>query len=606
MRSRTDALVGDELEFQYDLEDRLRAVIANGDVVGEYRYDYADNLLETPQREFHPTGLHRLGEVSYDDRGRATGTPDNPYIDWTYFDLPRYVDVWGQGKTFYRYTASGSRAQAWHDDGSRTDYVGQLYELQHGRDGDERQVVRIYAEGELIAERHSTKELGNALFYVHSDHLGSVESVTDESGNVVERYRYEPFGAREHRIDQAADDTDFSAGFTGHEHDDTGLINARGRVYDPRSGRFLTPDPLIRSPYNRQSLNAYSYVENRPLTWTDPSGLVPCCDPFGNCYDSDVALFGSLAFGAIGAAIDSLSRGSSHDPGSGSFEREGLSSGSGSRATRPVQSSPSRVVDGQGAATSSAAVTRSASRTVVPAGAPPAAGYASGSERQVRDPWLDAANWLDSHGVDDFAAGAGDFLSFGLTRRFRDLTGDSAVVDTTSAAYGRGEVAGVLVSLPGAVRGIVGLGRAGLRGLAGMRAASASMPRVTGAFAEGARGAGEGLGRLAGRSIRVTERGLAIVERHLATFEAFEANAAMVNRLRGALSSGGMVQGADAVFYLHEISEATMVARGTAQLVAHEAALAKYQVHAFSVYHASVVAAMPQHFNLAWRAFWGL
>ncbi|MCC6217303.1 MAG: hypothetical protein IT376_20770 [Polyangiaceae bacterium] len=52
----------------------------------------------------------------------------------------------------------------------------------------------------------------------------------------------------------------------------------------------------------------------------------------------------------------------------------------------------------------------------------------------------------------------------------------------------------------------------------------------TGAFLEGAQG-GAGLGRLTGRSIQVSERGLAIVESHLTQFGSFPENAAMVARL---------------------------------------------------------------------------
>ncbi|WP_437805211.1 RHS repeat-associated core domain-containing protein [Sorangium sp. So ce1078] len=49
-------------------------------------------------------------------------------------------------------------------------------------------------------------------------------------------------------------------GFTGHRHDDElGLIDMRGRVYDPSLRRFLTPDPLVTDPMLGQSYNRYSY-----------------------------------------------------------------------------------------------------------------------------------------------------------------------------------------------------------------------------------------------------------------------------------------------------------------------------------------------------------
>ena len=58
-----------------------------------------------------------------------------------------------------------------------------------------------------------------------------------------------------------------------------------------------------------------------------------------------------------------------------------------------------------------------------------------------RDFWLDAANWLDAHGVDDFAAGFGDTISFGATGWLREATNINDSVDTCSSAFGAGVVA---------------------------------------------------------------------------------------------------------------------------------------------------------------------
>ncbi len=65
-----------------------------------------------------------------------------------------------------------------------------------------------------------------------------------------------------------------SAGFTGHESDgELGLVNMKGRMYDPRSGASLTMDPLVRAPISGQSWNPYSYVFNNPLSHVDQSGF---------------------------------------------------------------------------------------------------------------------------------------------------------------------------------------------------------------------------------------------------------------------------------------------------------------------------------------------
>jgi RHS repeat-associated protein len=50
-------------------------------------------------------------------------------------------------------------------------------------------------------------------------------------------------------------------GFTWHEgDDDVGLVNAKGRIYDPKIARFLQTDPIISNPLDAQTHNPYSYV----------------------------------------------------------------------------------------------------------------------------------------------------------------------------------------------------------------------------------------------------------------------------------------------------------------------------------------------------------
>jgi hypothetical protein len=46
-----------------------------------------------------------------------------------------------------------------------------------------------------------------------------------------------------------------------------------GRVYDPRLGRMLSPDPVTQAPENGQNYNRYTYAYNNPLKYTDPSGF---------------------------------------------------------------------------------------------------------------------------------------------------------------------------------------------------------------------------------------------------------------------------------------------------------------------------------------------
>ncbi|WP_437877898.1 RHS repeat domain-containing protein [Sorangium sp. So ce513] len=110
------------------------------------------------------------------------------------------------------------------------------------------------------------------------DHLGSVDALTDEDGDVIERRSYGPFGQRRNPVwgerPPASFPSKTTQGFTGHESDDElGLVNMKGRMFDPRIGRFLTTDPIISLPFFGQSWNPYSYVLNNPLAYVDPGGF---------------------------------------------------------------------------------------------------------------------------------------------------------------------------------------------------------------------------------------------------------------------------------------------------------------------------------------------
>jgi hypothetical protein len=69
----------------------------------------------------------------------------------------------------------------------------------------------------------------------------------------------------------------------------------------------------------------------------------------------------------------------------------------------------------------------------------------------------------------------------------------------------------------------------------------------------------------------VTEEGLATVTTHLAQFEEYGPNEAMLGRLAGQV--GSTVRGADANFYTHELLEAEYMASGMSYDAAHAAAL---------------------------------
>ena len=64
-------------------------------------------------------------------------------------------------------------------------------------------------------------------------------------------------------------------GYTGQRADaSTNLMFYGARYYSPYLNRWLSPDTIVPDPKNPQSLNRYSYVNNRPLNFSDPTGHI--------------------------------------------------------------------------------------------------------------------------------------------------------------------------------------------------------------------------------------------------------------------------------------------------------------------------------------------
>jgi RHS repeat-associated protein len=110
----------------------------------------------------------------------------------------------------------------------------------------------------------ATVQGGSPIFPL-ADQLESQSALTDESGNVVGREFYEPFGAA------TGSGTAGFFQFTGSPAANGGLYYDRARFYDSASGRYLSEDPAGF----RGGPNPYEYVWNAPTFLTDPLGNGP-------------------------------------------------------------------------------------------------------------------------------------------------------------------------------------------------------------------------------------------------------------------------------------------------------------------------------------------
>jgi RHS repeat-associated protein len=110
--------------------------------------------------------------------------------------------------------------------------------------------------------------------YVHPDHLGSTNVVTDENDNVVQTLDYYPYGSLRVSV---ATSTNERRKYVDRFSDDSGLSYLNARYYDQNRGQFMSEDPTfwsLKMPLNNpQSLNSYSYADDNPITKSDPEGL---------------------------------------------------------------------------------------------------------------------------------------------------------------------------------------------------------------------------------------------------------------------------------------------------------------------------------------------
>jgi len=155
------------------------------------------------------------------------------------------------------------------DQGETAVYIGSLYEKTFFDNPEIPVKIKkhIFAGANRIASVEQQGSDTQAYFY-HSDHLGSSNVITGAGGSQVCRYEYKPFG--DISFQDGGYTTDIK--YTGKIQDDTGLYYYGARYYDPLIGRFISPDTIVQSPQDPQSLNRYAYCRNNPIKYIDPTG----------------------------------------------------------------------------------------------------------------------------------------------------------------------------------------------------------------------------------------------------------------------------------------------------------------------------------------------
>ncbi|TQV86824.1 RHS repeat domain-containing protein, partial [Aliikangiella coralliicola] len=295
---RTMGGITDTISYAYD-------AVGNITRKDDYGSSYQYGTVARGQSNAGPNAVYALtksggGTVTfgYDLNGNRTHENDEEILRYNAFNKPTWIKKngitsrfsYGADQMRYKQIKSGK------PNGTETTlYIDKAYEkIQYNGETQH----KVYLGDAIVTSIEKNNSSSHKIGFVHRDRLGSVVTITDHQGNMIDNKSYDPFGKpRKGNLESVEPPTlrdvayqsgfisepddlklETRRGFTDHEHlDDAQLIHMNGRIYDYNAGRFLSVDPFIQSPGNSQSMNPYSYIMNNPLAGTDPSGYKIQC-----------------------------------------------------------------------------------------------------------------------------------------------------------------------------------------------------------------------------------------------------------------------------------------------------------------------------------------
>jgi len=143
-------------------------------------------------------------------------------------------------------------------------------------------IVQPSGEGEIMTYIWGTRYIDDLVLrerdgeplYSLADPNWNVVAVTDDSGTVQERMKYDAFGKVTWMgagfATKANSDLAWNRTFTGQVLDaETGLMLYRNRFYHTGLGRFVQRDQV---GYDAKDMNLYRYISNNTMRYLDPSG----------------------------------------------------------------------------------------------------------------------------------------------------------------------------------------------------------------------------------------------------------------------------------------------------------------------------------------------
>jgi RHS repeat-associated protein len=285
LTERKDEKRGNTETFDYDEVNRLIATKLNNNTTISLTYDVLGNILtksDVGSYEYGTTnnGPHRLVNVRTNNANVQCSFTLNINTVYTSFnkvkeisnDTARVEVFYGPDqqrimqKLYVRGSTTPSRIKL---------YIGGITEIEIFSYGKTKTTNFIGGIGMQVTETQGATTTTTLKYYL-KDHLGSNTGFTGDNGVLLEEMSFDAWGQRRNADWTASTtgiNTSHERGFTNHEHYDLfAMIDMNGRVYDPVLGRFLQADPYIQDMTDLQALNRYSYMDNNPLSGTDPTG----------------------------------------------------------------------------------------------------------------------------------------------------------------------------------------------------------------------------------------------------------------------------------------------------------------------------------------------
>lgn len=266
--------------YAYDEVGRLVSAGRGDGITESFGYDAVGNRTsygktgQTTQTLSYGSTSNRLVSSSqprlwtYDDNGNGNGFTgaDGAAVGLHYDDFGR-IDSSSRNlqTTVHKVNGLGQRVSKDGPNGTSRFIYGSdgslLAELNSGQ-----WTNYVHGNGEVLGIMR-----GNALLYVHSDHLARPEVVSDAGKAVVWSASNLAFD-RGVTLNQIGD---LNLGFPGQYFDqETGLWQNYFRDYDASTGRYIQSDPIGL----QGGINTYGYGMQNPILRIDPLGLASLCD----------------------------------------------------------------------------------------------------------------------------------------------------------------------------------------------------------------------------------------------------------------------------------------------------------------------------------------